>query len=75
VEEPPNKRMELTSGEGSSHRGALRAPLRARVVVESPLAAHPRCWANNTATFLGVTGTLQAQQGAVYLVGEHLWTL
>ena len=27
------------------------------------------------ATFLGVTGTLQAQQGAVYLVGEHLWTL
>jgi len=28
-----------------------------------------------TATFLRVTGTLQAQQGAVHLVGEHLWTL
>jgi error-prone DNA polymerase len=28
-----------------------------------------------TATFLGVTGTLQAQQGAVHLVGEHLWPL
>jgi error-prone DNA polymerase len=27
-----------------------------------------------TATFLGVTGTLQAQQGVVHLVAEQLWT-
>jgi error-prone DNA polymerase len=27
-----------------------------------------------TATFLGITGTLQAQQGVVHLVAEQLWT-
>ena len=26
-----------------------------------------------TATFLGVTGTLQAQQGVVHLIAEQLW--
>jgi error-prone DNA polymerase len=26
-----------------------------------------------TATFLGITGTLQAHQGVVHLVAEHLW--
>ncbi len=26
-----------------------------------------------TAIFLGVTGTLQAEQGVVHLVAEHLW--
>jgi len=27
-----------------------------------------------TATFLGITGTLQAQPGVVHLVAEQLWT-
>ena len=27
-----------------------------------------------TATFPGITGTLQAQQGVVHLVAEQLWT-
>jgi error-prone DNA polymerase len=26
-----------------------------------------------TATFLGITGTLQAQQGVVHLVADRLW--
>jgi error-prone DNA polymerase len=27
-----------------------------------------------TATFLGITGTLQAQQGVVHLIAEKLWS-
>jgi len=33
-----------------------------------------RCLLAKTATFLGITGTLQAQQGVVHLVAEQLWT-